>query len=285
MRLALLERNGERGVAAATDGVFHGFFENEPGYPGDLDTLLFLGWDFSRIGKTLLAGPILDVTGCRFLSPLLRPSKILCVGLNYQDHLEEVGLEKPAYPTIFCRVPSCLVGHGAPMVKPAESDELDYEVELAAVIGKRGRRIPEEKALEHIGAYSVFNDASVRDYQMLTSQWTLGKNFDATGAFGPWLVTADDLPPGGKGLAVSTRLNGVTVQASSTDHLIYPLAALVTILSNVMTLEPGDIIVTGTPAGVGMSRKPPLYMKDGDVVEVEVENIGVLRNPVVAGKV
>lgn len=284
MKLALLERNGKRGIAAATGDTFHGFFEDEAGYPGDMDSLLLKGRDFSWIGKTLLAAPALDITGCRFLPPLLRPSKILCVGLNYQDHLEEVGFEKPTYPTIFCRTPSSLVGHDTPIVKPAESDELDYEVELAAVIGKRGRRIPEAKALDYIGAYSVFNDASVRDYQMRTSQWTLGKNFDATGAFGPWLVTPDALPSGGKGLRISTRLNGRTVQSSSTDHLIYPLAALVAILSDVMTLEPGDLVVTGTPAGVGMSRKPQLYMKDGDVVEVEVEYIGVLRNPVVAEK-
>lgn len=182
---------------------------------------------------------------------------------------------------IFGRYNSSLVGHGAAIVRPRVSEKLDYEGEFVAVIGKGGRDIPRASALDHVIAYSVFNDASVRDYQVKTPQWTIGKNFDGTGAFGPWLVTADEVPAGASGLKIETRLNGEVVQSASTSDMLFDVAQLIAILSEALTLTPGDIIVTGTPAGVGVARKPPLFMKAGDVCEVEVEGLGILRNEIV----
>jgi len=225
-------------------------------------------------------GHRLDPSTIRFLPPIGCPPKIICVGLNYADHAKESPYELPDYPTIFPRYASTLIGHGAPLIRPLCSEQLDYEGELVAVIGKGGRHISHARALEHVIGYSIFNEASIRDYQFKAPQWTMGKNFDSTGAFGPAFVIHDALPPGGRGLRLQTRLNGQVVQSASTADMVFDVANLVTILSEVMTLEPGDIISTGTPAGVGFGKKPPVYMKDGDVVEVEIEGIGVLRNPV-----
>jgi 2-keto-4-pentenoate hydratase/2-oxohepta-3-ene-1,7-dioic acid hydratase in catechol pathway len=182
---------------------------------------------------------------------------------------------------VFARFSSSLIGHKAPLIRPRVSAQFDYEGELVAVIGRSGRRIPKAEALDHVVGYSIFNDASVRDYQLRTTQWTVGKNFDGTGAFGPWLVTPDELPPGASGLKLQTRLQGQVVQQASTADLIFDIAALVSLLSEAFTLEAGDVIVTGTPSGVGFARKPPLFMKAGDTCEVEIEGIGTLINPVV----
>ena len=195
--------------------------------------------------------------------------------------LRKAGFAVPIYPAIFLRVPTSLVGAGAPIVRPRVSDQLDFEGELVAVIGRGGRHIPKASALDHVVGYSVFNEASVRDFQLKPAQWTVGKNFDGTGAFGPALTTADELPPGATGLAIRTRLNGQVVQDSTTASLIFDVATLVSTLSEAMTLSPGDIIVTGTPSGVGLARNPPLWMKPGDVCEVEIAGIGLLSNPVV----
>ncbi|CAK7008234.1 MAG: hypothetical protein DELT_00334 [Desulfovibrio sp.] len=284
MRLAMFTRNGKKGIAAAENGAFFGITEDMPGYPGDIDSLLAAGKDLKTVGQTLLTGQETDLAACAFLPPVSRPSKIICVGLNYADHSKEIGFDVPAYPTIFCRFPSSLVGHGQPMIKPAQSDQFDYEGEMVVVLKKRGKKISESNALEYVAGYSIFNEGSIRDFQFLTPQWTVGKNFDGTGAFGPWLVTPDSLPAGGRGLKIATRLNGQTVQESNTDNMIFSVASLIALLSDTMTLEAGDVIVTGTPSGVGVSRKPPLFMKDGDVAEVEVESIGVLRNPVKAAQ-
>ena len=175
---------------------------------------------------------------------------------------------------------SSLVGHNAPIVKPSISDQLDYEGEMAMIIGRKGRSIPKEKALEYIAGYSIFNDASVRDFQLRTSQWTVGKNFDGTGAFGPWLVTPDELPAGARGLRIQTRLNGTVLQDSNTSAMLFDVADQIAYLSQAVTIEPGDVFVTGTPSGVGSSRNPKLFMKIGDVCEIEIEKIGILRNPV-----
>jgi len=219
----------------------------------------------------------------KLLAPIPRPRKLICVGLNYRDHAAEASFEVPTFPTLFGRFRSSLIGHGAPLVKPSLSDQFDFEGEMVAVIGKGGRDIPRDQALDHVIGYSVFNDGSLRDYQMKTPQWTAGKNFDGTGAFGPWLVTADEVPAGAQGLKIETRLNGDVVQSASTTDMVFDVAELVTILSTFMTLDPGDVIVTGTPAGVGMARTPQLWMKDGDICEIEVEGIGLLRNRVEAG--
>ena len=228
----------------------------------------------------LVGGEEIDPSTIQYLPPFPAAEKILCVGLNYRDHATESGFEAPAYPVLFSRFNSSLIGHCAPIVRPHLSDQLDYEGELVAVIGKPGRAIPIDRALEHVAGYSIFNDVSVRDYQFKASQWTMGKNFDSTGAFGPVFVTADELPRGGRGLRLQTRLNGQVLQDGKTDDMIFDVATLVSLISEVMTLAPGDLIVTGTPSGVGLAREPRLWMKPGDLCEVEIEGIGTLINPV-----
>lgn len=215
-----------------------------------------------------------------YLPPIVDPGKIICIGLNYRDHAAEANMKAPDYPVLFLRYANSLVGHKQPMIRPKASKDFDYEAELVAVIGKKGRSIPKSKALDYVAGYSIFNEGSLRDFQMKSSQWTMGKNFDATGGFGPDFVTADELPPGGRGLAIQCRLNGKTLQDSNTKNMIFDLKTLVSTASVAMTLEPGDIIVTGTPSGVGFVRKPPVFMKDGDTCEIEIEKIGILENPI-----
>lgn len=281
MRLAMFHRDGNKGIAAAENQEFRGITEDHPEYPGSLDRLLAQGSDLNAVAKRLLAGaPVIDLDSVTLLPPLQAPGKILCIGLNYADHSAEAGFDAPAYPTVFTRFTSTLVAHKAPLVRPAQSEKFDYEGEMVAVIGRGGRYIQQDRALDHVAAYSIFNDVSVRDYQFKSPQWTMGKNFDHTGAFGPWLVTAESLPKGARGLRLQTRLNGDVVQDAMTDDMIFDVATLVSLISEVMTLEAGDIIVTGTPSGVGMARKPPLYMKAGDRCEVDIEGIGVLSNTV-----
>jgi 2-keto-4-pentenoate hydratase/2-oxohepta-3-ene-1,7-dioic acid hydratase in catechol pathway len=209
------------------------------------------------------------------------PDKILCVGINYQKHIEETGRERPKKPMIFTRFANTQVGHGQPMIRPRNSEQLDFEGELAVVIGRRGRHIPEADALSHVAGYACYNDGSVRDWQLHTSQFTPGKNFVGTGGFGPWLVTPDEVP-GIMHTSLVTRLNGQEVQRTTTDDLIFGIPSLISYCSEFTELVPGDVFSTGTPSGVGAFRKPPLWMKAGDVVEVEIEGIGVLRNPVAA---
>jgi len=229
-------------------------------------------------------GRILSPTDIRFLPPISRPPKIICVGLNYIDHVAESPYKDlPTYPAFFPRFASSLVAHEEPIVRPIVSEQLDFEGEVAAIIGKGGRGIARDRALDHVAGYSIFNDGSIRDYQFKSPQWTIGKNFDGTGAFGPEFVTADELPNGAAGLRLETRLNGKVVQAANTNDLLFSVADLIFFASEALTLEPGDVIVTGTPSGVGFARKPPLFMKDGDICEIEVEGLGVLRNPIKDG--
>ncbi|HKT99049.1 MAG TPA: fumarylacetoacetate hydrolase family protein [Paraburkholderia sp.] len=218
-----------------------------------------------------------DVT---LLPPLTRPGKIICVGLNYADHTKESPYEQPSYPTLFPRFNTSLIAHDAPMIRPLVSDSLDFEGEMAVVLKRGGRHIPQSKALDCVAGYSVFNDGSVREYQFRAPQWTVGKNFDGTGAFGPALVTADEVSAGGKGLRLETRLNGKVVQSANTDDMLFDVATLIAVISEAITLEAGDVIVSGTPAGIGWAREPKLIMRDGDVCEVEIEGLGVLRNVV-----
>jgi 2-keto-4-pentenoate hydratase/2-oxohepta-3-ene-1,7-dioic acid hydratase in catechol pathway len=207
--------------------------------------------------------------------------KIICVGLNYETHRVETGRDKSEKPVLFTRFNDSHVGHGQPMIKPRNSERYDYEGELVAIIGKPGRRIAEAAALSHIAGYACYNDGSVRDWQRHTHQFTPGKNFPKSGAFGPWMVTSDDIPDPGK-LVLMTRLNGQEVQKAPTDHMIFNVPYLISYISQFTPLNPGDLIVTGTPGGVGDRRTPPLYMKPGDVCEVEITGIGVLKNPVAA---
>ena len=213
--------------------------------------------------------------------PLQSSGKIICLGLNYVDHAKEGGYDVPDYPALFMRGMTSMIPAGAPIIRPRCSERLDYEVELMVIIGKGGRHIDQAEALSHVFGYTLFNDASVRDYQRKTHQWTPGKNFDGTGPVGPIIVTPDDLPAGAVGLRIQSRLNGEVMQDANTDDMIFPVDQTIAILSEVMTLEPGDMIAMGTPPGVGHARKPPVWMKAGDVVEVEIEGIGVLKNPVI----
>lgn len=284
MRFGTIQKPGKRGVALCkADGTVKALFEGDEKFPGMLDDLVANGSDALRAaGQVLESSPVLACESFEFLPTISKPGKILCIGLNYADHSAEGGFEVPDYPTVFVRFSTGLIGHEQSLILPRVSDKFDYEGELVAVIGKTGRNIQRDDALDHVIGYSIFNDGSLRDFQMRTPQWTVGKNFDGTGAFGPWLVTSDELPEGCKGLKLETRLNGEVVQSASTDDLVFSVADLISILSEVMTLEAGDIIVTGTPAGVGAARKPPLWMKAGDVCEIEVEGVGKLSNTVVA---
>lgn len=214
--------------------------------------------------------------------PIARPGKIVCLGLNYAEHAREGGYDIPDYPAMFMRVNTSMVPAEAPMVLPTASHTFDYETELMVIIGKGGRHIMEADGLDHVFGYTTFNDGSVREYQRKTHQWTAGKNFDGTGAVGPIVVTPDEVPMGASGLSIQTRLNDRIVQDSNTSDMIFPVAKTIAIVSEIMTLEPGDMIAFGTPPGVGHARKPQLWMKDGDVVEVEIEGIGVCRNPIIA---
>ena len=262
-------------------GEWRGLRAGEAGYPGDLVTLLQAGAAaLAAAHARLRDAPVLDPAGVRLLPPLPHPAKIICVGLNYADHAAESRFAPPSYPTLFARFATSLIGHGAPLIRPRASEQFDYEGELVAVIGAPGRHIAPARALDHVAGYSVFNDGSVRDFQHRTPQWTMGKNFDGTGAFGPTFVTADELPAGARGLRLQTRLNGAVVQNATTDDLLFDVATLVATISAAITLDAGDVIVTGTPAGVGAARKPPLWMKHGDRCEVEVEGVGLLANPV-----
>jgi acylpyruvate hydrolase len=280
MRIVNFETRGVAGIAADQGSGWHGLFQSDSGFPGTLPELIEQGVDLLRVGRTLAESPGIDLKAVRLLPPVPAPPKILCVGLNYDDHLQESGLKKPEYPEIFARFASSLIAHQDPIRRPRESTALDYEAELAVVIGKPGRRIPQAQALDHVAGYSLFNDATIRDFQLRTPQWTMGKNFDGTGAFGPWLVTPDALPPGAHGLRIQGRLNGRVMQDTSTDRLIFNVAALVELISVAISLEPGDVIITGTPGGVGAARKPPIFMQPGDVFEVEIEGMGILSNPV-----
>ena len=207
------------------------------------------------------------------------PDKIFCIGVNYATHLAESGHPTPPHPMIFTRFANSQVGGGQPMIRPLESERFDYEGELAVIIGKGGRRIPREKALAHVAGYACYNDGSIRDWQRHTSQFAPGKNFVGTGAFGPWMVTTDEIPDVSRA-HIATRLNGVEVQAAPISDLVFDVPALIAYCSTFTELAPGDVIVTGTTGGVGAYRTPPLWMKEGDVVEVEISGIGILRNPV-----
>lgn len=227
--------------------------------------------------RELDVAPDLRLDEIDFLPAVPDPQRILCVGLNFKTHVAETGRELPAFPVIFTRMPSSQVGHQQPMLKPRESEMLDFEGELAIVIGRHCRRVSRESALSVVAGYSIYNDGSVRDWQRHSGQFGPGKNFPATGGFGPWIVTPDEIDDVTRCTLV-TRLNGIEVQRASIDDLIFDIPALVEYCSTFTPLAPGDVIVTGTPGGVGAARKPPLWMKPGDVAEVEVSGIGILRN-------
>ena len=255
--------------------------------PGDLGEVLRRNngdlKPLAELAKKALASARSPLAGLKFGLPVARPGKIICLGLNYLDHVKE-GPQRdniPKYQSIFFRMLSSFTPHLTPLMRPKTSIQLDYEGELVVVIGKRAKHLTLENATDCVAGYTCGNEGSVREYQRHTTQWGMGKNFDRTGSVGPWMVTADELPKGGKGLKIQTRLNGKTMQSSNTDLFMFPVAESLVYLTEGMTLEPGDILFTGTPSGVGHARKPePVWMKAGDVCEVEIEGIGVLRNPI-----
>jgi acylpyruvate hydrolase len=257
----------------------------QPQVPADLRAALRAGLDLHAAARAAIASPAprVPLASVR-LAPLVpEPGKIVCLGLNYFDHAKEGGRDKPEYPWFFFRGASSLIAHGDAGVVPRVSAKFDYEAELALVIGQRvPRHTTQADALRHVFGYTPFNDMSVRDYQKRTPQWTIGKNFDGTGGFGPVLVTADELPPGATGLHIQGRLNGEVMQDANTSDMIFSVAETIALLAEVLTLEPGDVIVMGTPAGVGQARTPPVWMKAGDTYEVEIERISLLSNPIAA---
>lgn len=234
----------------------------------------------TRARAASLPGEPLDESA--LLPCIPQPGKIFCLGVNYVDHAKEGGNTVADYPALFMRSSTSLLAHGAPLRVPAISDKLDYEAELALVIGRTTRDVAEADALGSVFGYACFNDATLRDYQRKTTQWTIGKNFEATGGFGPQLVTADELPPGCTGLRIQSRLNGQVMQDANTTDMVFGVARTLALLSQCMTLDPGDVLVMGTPAGVGYARTPPVWMKPGDTIEIEIERVGLLRNPVTA---
>jgi 2-keto-4-pentenoate hydratase/2-oxohepta-3-ene-1,7-dioic acid hydratase in catechol pathway len=254
----------------------------ESSIPVSLLELITIDPNFALVAKAMqlsnpVTGQMADIT---FRTLIERPGKIVCMGLNYADHAKEGGNARPDYPSFFMRGPNSLTAHGAPIIRPTVSDKLDYEAELAFIVGTRAHQLNQSNALSCIAGYSIFNDGSIRDYQRKTTQWTIGKNFDQTGAFGPWLVTPDDLPKGANGLRIQSRLNGIVMQDANTTDFLWGVAETLVLITECMTLEPGDVVITGTPAGVGYAKTPPVFMKPGDICEVEIEGIGILRNSI-----
>jgi 2-keto-4-pentenoate hydratase/2-oxohepta-3-ene-1,7-dioic acid hydratase in catechol pathway len=276
-------------AGAARLGVVEGdnvidLAEAAPDLPQELGALIRGGAaSLAAAGKAAKAAKATarrPLRGLRFLPPIAHPGKIICLGLNYVDHAAEGGHARPTYPSFFLRCDTSLAAHGEAVPRPRASAQVDYEAELVAVVGRTARHVAKSDALSYIAGYSCFNDVSIRDYQRKTTQWTIGKNFDKTGPFGPWFVTADELPPGAAGLSIESRLNGKVMQHANTSDMLFPVDETVALLTECVTLEPGDLLVMGTPAGVGHARKPPVWMKDGDTIEIEIEKIGVLSNPV-----
>ncbi len=280
MRLITFEHQGRQSIGALIDDRIIDA-ATDPGLPGDMLALLTAGKPALQRLKQLAENPdgAIALDQVRLLAPIPRPGKFLGVGLNYADHIAETGLATPEFPTIFNKQTSCVIGPDEAIHKPRVSDKLDYEGELAIVIGRRCRHVPLEKAASVIAGYTIANDVSVRDWQVKSPTWTLGKSFDTHGPIGPWIETGEDLDP--HNLELRTWVNDELRQHSNTRHLIFNCYQLIATLSTVCTLEPGDIIATGTSSGVGVAMKPRGYMKAGDRVRVEIEGIGELCNPVI----
>ena len=285
MKFTTYLRNGEPRLALVDGNDLIDLNDTNAKTPADLRAALKAGIDLQAAGSAALKDkakrvPLSTVK----LAPVVpEPGKIVCLGLNYYDHAKEGGREKPDYPWFFFRAASSLVAHGEAGWAPQVSTKFDYEAEMAVIIGRTvPRHTKEADALQYVFGYSCFNDMSVRDYQKRTPQWTIGKNFDRTGGFGPHVVTADELSPGATGLRIRSLLNGQVMQDANTTDMIFSVAETIALLADVLTLEPGDVIVMGTPAGVGQARNPPVWMKAGDTIEIDIEKVGTLRNPIAA---
>lgn len=283
MRLAVLVVDGAPTLAARRGEGYVPLRAIDPSLPAELGAFLRARVDLAALAAAVAsapAGSVLAAESAAFAPLLAAGGRVLCLGLNYTDHAKEASFAKPAYPVVFARFASSFVGHGEALELPALSARFDYESELAVVIGRGGRHIPRASALDHVAGYTLLNDGSVRDYQAHSAQWLLGKNFDRSGAVGPELVTADELPPGARGLALQGLLNGAVMQAASTSDMIFDVEATLAYVSQAIALAPGDVIALGTPSGVGNARTPQVYLKAGDAFEVRVERVGSLRNPV-----
>ncbi|MCL6429266.1 MAG: fumarylacetoacetate hydrolase family protein [Anaerolineae bacterium] len=257
----------------------------EPRLPADLVAFLAAGAEARSLAEEVIAAPppeaVLRSDGVTLKAPILRPGKIICIGLNYRDHAAEAGVPVPDYPAVFAKYSNTVIGPGEPIVLPRISQQVDYEAELGVVIGRRAKGIAEADAVGYVAGYLAFNDVSARDFQNKTSQWTIGKTFDSFAPMGPALVTADEIPDPHR-LSIRLSIGGEVLQSSNTCNLVFGVPRLVACLSAVMSLEPGDVIATGTPGGVGFARKPPRWLRPGDVVRVEIEGVGMLENPVIA---
>jgi 2-keto-4-pentenoate hydratase/2-oxohepta-3-ene-1,7-dioic acid hydratase in catechol pathway len=283
MKIVAFDRAGKPALGVVDGDTVVDLAAAAPSLPADLADVLRAGaLDAVRdAAKQASASARLPLAGIKYRMPIANPPKILCLGLNYAAHAKEGGREVPEYPALFLRCATSMAAHEQPMIAPRVSDKFDYEAELMVIIGKRGRHLPRERALDIVAGYACFNDGSIRDYQRKTTQWCIGKNFDATGGFGPWMVTADELPPGAKGLRIRSILNGQTLQDDNTSNMVFDVVETIHLYSQCMTFEPGDVIAMGTPEGVGYPRKPPIFMKHGDTVEIDIEGVGTLRNPIV----
>jgi 2-keto-4-pentenoate hydratase/2-oxohepta-3-ene-1,7-dioic acid hydratase in catechol pathway len=281
MRLLAFERSGKPALGFRLGDEVVDLAALGADVPAEMPALLAKGPDYlAGLAGRASGAPKLKLAGLTLLPPVPVPGKTVCIGLNYALHAKEGGNPIPDYPALFLRGATSLVAHGQPMIRPRASTKLDWEAELAVIIGRRTKNVTEAEALDAVAGYACFNEGSVRDFQRKSTQWTVGKNFDRTGAFGPEIVTPDEVPAGADNLRIVTRLNGETMQDSTTGDMIFNVAKIIAILSEAMTLEPGDVIATGTPSGVGYARKPPRFLTPGDVVEVEIERIGVLRNTI-----
>jgi acylpyruvate hydrolase len=289
MRLVTFSHNGQPRlgalVANAAGERVIDLARGQPRLPADMLAFLEMGPDALDLARQTVAAASpeegLDAAAVSWLAPVPRPGKIIAIGQNYAAHAAEGNAPPPQYPIVFAKYANTVIGHKAPIVLPRISSQVDYEGELGVVIGRRAKAVSEEAALSYVAGYLCFHDVSARDYQMLTSQWTLGKTFDTFAPMGPALVTADEVPDP-QALRVRTVVSGEVLQDGHTGDMIFSVAFLVAYLSAVMTLEPGDVIATGTPPGVGMARKPPRWLRPGDVVRIEIDGVGVLENPVVA---
>jgi len=287
MRLVSFSDKGKTKIGVRQGDMVVDLSVAAPKLPGDMNAFIAAGKAAQDAAKKAAAKAkgkaVVAEKKIKYLPAVPNPGKIVCIGLNYVDHAAESKMQKPVYPVLFGRFASTLVAHRAPLIVPKCSSQFDYEAEVVCIIGKRVRNIPRDKALSAVYGWSLFNEGSIRDYQFKngpSSQWTMGKNFDGTGAFGPEIATADELPKGAAGLRLMTRLNGKVLQDANTRDMIFDVAEQIATVSEVMTLDPGDIIVTGTPAGVGFARNPQIFMKEGDSCEISLEGFGTLVNPV-----
>ena len=268
MKLMSFTKNGITGFGAINGDSVMDFSHKFK----DLKTML-------ASGSTLKEGNLIPLVEVNYLPVIPNPEKIICVGVNYASHIAEMGREPGEFPLLFTRFANSQVGHNEPMLVPKESEKFDYEGELALIIGKSGKRISENNAMNYIAGYSCYNDGSVRDWQRHTSQFTAGKNFTGTGGFGPWMVSSDEINDPSE-LQIETRLNGTVMQSAPISDLVFNVPKLIAYISTFTELEPGDVIITGTTGGVGAARNPPVWMKAGDTVEVEISKIGTLVNPI-----